>query len=143
AVMEPHTISTEVVLALVDSLINSLNVGIANRGSSLAKVLDSIEGLMSCLEPHHLPAGYFEHVAVRVHQSGSCDPDRGPDDIQSLAAISRHMRSLKAAEEPVTAAVSFGLESIVTHSELVNGLFHQSLEAFVNLGDVRRALDVF
>jgi hypothetical protein len=143
AVMEPRTISTEVVLALVGSLTNSLNVGVANRGSSLAKVLSSIKSLMSFLEPHHLPTGYFEHVAVRLHQSGSCDPDRGPDDIQSLAAASRHMRSLEAAEEPVTAAVSFGLESIATHSEFVNGLFHQSLEAFVNLGDVRRALDVF
>jgi hypothetical protein len=143
AVMESRTISMEVVLALVDSLANSLNVGIANRGSSLAKVLNSIKSLTSFLEPHHLSAGYFEHVAVRLHQSGSCDPDHGPDDIQSLAATSRHMRSLKAAEEPVTTAVSFGLESIATHSELVNGLFHQSLEAFVNLGDVRRALDVF
>jgi len=143
AVMESRTISTEVVLALVDSLTNSLNVGIANRGSSLAKVLSSIKSLMNFLEPHRIPSGYFEHVAVRVHQSGSCDPDRRPEDIQSLAATSRFVRSLEAAEEPVTAAFSFGLESIAAHSEFVNGLFHQSLEAFVNLGDVRRALDVF
>jgi hypothetical protein len=143
AVMEPRTISTEVVLALVDSLVNSLNVGIANRGSSLAKVLSSIKSLLSFLEPHRLPSGYFEHVAVRLHQSGSCDPDRGPEGIQSLAATSRYMRSLEAAEGPVAAAVSLDLESIATHSEFVNGLFHQSLEAFVNLGDVRRALDVF
>lgn len=143
AVMEPRTISTEVVLALVDSLTNSLNVGVVNRGSSLKKVTKSIKSLISFLEPHRLPSGYLDHLAVRLHQSGSCDPDREPEDIQSLAETFLDMRSLETAEQPVNAAASFRLEAIATHSELLNGLFHQTLEAFVNLGNIRRALDVF
>jgi hypothetical protein len=143
AVMDPRTISTEVVLALVDSLANSLSVGVAKRGSSLGKVQSSIRSLISFLEPHRLPSGYFDYLAVRLHQSGSCDPDRKPEDVQSLAETFLYMRSLETAEESVTAAISFDLQAIARHSELLNGLFHQSLEAFVNLGDMRRALDVF
>jgi hypothetical protein len=143
AVMESRTISTEVVLALVDSLSNSPNVGIANRGSSLRKVQSSIRSLSTFLEPHRLPSGFFDHLAVRLHQSGSCDPDRNPEYVQCLAESFLYMRSLEVAEKPVTASVSFDLQAITRHSELLNGLFHQALEAFVNLGDIRRALDVF
>ena len=143
AVMDPRTISTEVVLALVDSLINSLNVGIPNRGSSLANVQRSIKNLVSFLEPHRLPSAYFDHLAVRLHQSGSCDLDRNPEDVQSLAETFIHFQSLEIAEKPASASISFSLEAIVMHSELLNGLFHQSLEASVNLGDIRRALDNF
>ena len=143
AVMDPRTISAEVVLALVDSLTNSLNVGIPNRGSSLAKVQRSIKNLLSFLEPHRLPSAYFDYLAVRLHQSGSCDLERHPEEVQSLAETFLHMRSLEIAEKPASAAVSFSLEAIGMHSELLNGLFHQSLEASVNLGDVRRALDIF
>jgi hypothetical protein len=143
AVMESRTVSTEVVLALVDSLSNSLNVGIAHRGSSLRKVQSSITSLLTFLEPHRIPLGYFDHLAVRLHQSGSCDPDRKPEYVQCLAEAFRYMRSLESAENPVTASVSFELQAITRHSELLNGLFHQALEAFVSFGDIRRALDVF
>jgi hypothetical protein len=143
AVMEARTISTEVVLALVDSLTNSLNVGVVNRGSSLKKVTKSIKSVISFLEPHRLPSGYLDHLVVRLHQSGSCDPDREPEDLQGLAETFLQMRSLETAEQRMNAADSFGLEAVAMHSELLNGLFHQSLEAFVNLGNIRRALDTF
>jgi hypothetical protein len=106
-------------------------------------VVKSIKSLIEFLEPHHLPSGYLDHLAVRLHQSGSCDPDGEPEDVQGLAETFLHMRSLETAEQPTNVATSFGLEAIAAHSELLNGIFHQSLEAFVRLGDIRRALDAF
>ena len=148
AVMESRTISAEVVLALVDLLSSSVNLGINKPGLGLRKVQKSIQDLIAFLEPHNLPAGYFDCLAVRLLQSGGFDPDRSPSGYQRWADRITEMRSLEPlhhtnSKGPSSKGPSFDLESVLTHSETLNGLFHQTLGAFVDRGDVRPALDVF
>ena len=148
AVMASRTISAEVVLALVDLLSKSVNLGINKPGIGLRRVQKSIRDLIVFLEPHCLPAGYFDYLAVGMLQSGGFDPDRNPDGYRGWAHKLTEMRSLEALHHtnlkgPPSKCLPFDLESVLTQCETLNGLFHQTLCAFVDRGDVRPALDVF
>ena len=142
AVMEPRTISTEVVLALVECAALSVNVGMTRRGSTLLRVQNSIKNFIGFLEPHSLPAGYLDNLTVRLLQTGGFDSDRDPEALHKWTEAFIWMRSLESASA-AGSAFSLNIDSILSNSKLLDGLLHQSLEAFVNNGDVRQALEVF
>jgi hypothetical protein len=142
--MAPRTVSAEVVLMLVESMVNSVNTGVSGRSLRIdSVVLQAIPRLIRFLEPHSLPTEYFDYIAVRMLQTGAFDIDQNPSLLERWAERMSKLQSLEStfgANEP---SATFELPSIIQQSEVHIGMLHQAMEAYVERFDVRGAIQVF
>jgi len=143
--MPARTISAEVVLALVETLINNtVNEGpLAANGMPAWKVQKSIKELVSILPPHGLPSSYFDYLGVRLLQTEAISTERQPDALRSWAQTVSSLRDLDLVERKGHDRVGLDYDSIMEHSEVQAGMLHQSLQAYINIGDVGSAVDTF
>lgn len=141
--MPSRTISTEVVLALVETTINAINPGTPHGGTNVLRAQEWIKSIITFLEPHRRPPEYFDYLAVRLLQSGGFDGDRQSSKLQSWASILSYLRALEPVEARKVPRITFDYDSVLLHSELQAGILHQSLEAVVDNGSVPEALEIF
>ena len=142
-VMDSRTISAEVVLALADSIMCSVNVGIKGQGIGLDRARKYIKGLISFLEPHSLPSQFFDYLTVRMLLSGGFDVSHQPEQLQNFMNDVLELQTLETSGNKVRQPGAFNLEAIRRHSETIPGLLHQSLEALVEHGHVQLAVGTF
>lgn len=150
-----RTISVEVVLTLIEKLIaSSLSAFMVNASKvspfsihkdfrSPRKTMADIEDVITFLEPHDLPCGYFDYLETRLIQDNVFDVLRAPGDLFAWVTRMKYIRALDKTPPREEAKKSLRLDGIYEHSQLHMGCYHQAMDALVQFGDVHGALAVF
>ena len=141
--MPSRTISSEVVMALVEGQLSAISPGVPSRGFSFSKTQPLVKSTLSFLEPHRLEPSYFDYVTIRASQAPGFDVDFNPAELRSWVQTISSLKSMESLlkEQPDLPLMS--LNSLNFHSEVVPGLLHQCMEGFLRRGDVRAAIEVF
>ena len=76
-----RTISSEVVTALIDGLVNTMRVGVGARGTHPEDIVGHIKKLQQLLDrsSHSLGSATWDSVMVRLLESGGVIPERRPE----------------------------------------------------------------
>ncbi|KIX03082.1 uncharacterized protein Z518_06632 [Rhinocladiella mackenziei CBS 650.93] len=144
AEMPPRTISAEVVLALVDCLINSVDLEIAGKKLPPDQVQDQLSNVVSFLEPHGLTPTYFDYLAIRFLEAERIGIHARAPGLRKWASTLSRLRTLKVVRRRrrrprPKSGLSF--DSVVNHSELQAGILHQALQACINSNLTTKALN--
>ena len=139
----PRTISVEVVLALVESLLNTERLKISEQKYFFFKRGKTISHLISFLEPHNLPPEYFDYLALRMLQIEGLDLTKPPELLDFWSRSIEWMRSLESTQRRPAPLIGFSFQSIIDHNEARAGLAHQALQAYLHAGYPNEAADVF
>jgi len=140
-----RTISVEVVLALLDSLLGELEVSNSHYRSVESQKTDvaRFRTVLSFLEPHDLPAHYFDYIESRSMQAGVFDMFTRPAFLQLWSSSVDDMRRLEPATTDSSTSPDLRFESIVANTLLHTGVQHQALDGLIQIGDVHRSLAQF
>lgn len=133
------TVSSEVVNAYIDALLDSVDVGVGNRGLSAMFVLTNIIAFRSFLQRANLNlgGGAWDAMILRLAESGA-DIDGNPASVRRLVELSPQMG------EELQSRRSQAIPSYVLDgSAAMLGLLHRSLYAAIKRGDLEGALKVF
>ena len=142
--MASRTVSAEVILMLVETMVNSVNTGVSGRSLRIeGVVLQAIPRLIRFLEPHSLPTEYFDYMAVRMLQTGAFDIEQNPSLLERWAERISKLRSLESTFTANQSSPIFEVTSIIQQSEVQIGMLQQAMEAYVEKFDVRSAISVF
>ncbi|KIW10554.1 hypothetical protein PV08_11518 [Exophiala spinifera] len=137
--MQPRTISTEVVLALVDCLINSVDsVSLRSTTGIGSKIWD----VLSFLEPHGLAPSYFDYLAVRLLQTENFGLRTGPHGLENWALTVSHLRSLRPVKVRSFQKPSLTYDYILKHTMFQAGFWHQVLQAYIESHRATKAVEV-
>ncbi|KAL9619942.1 MAG: hypothetical protein Q9160_005499 [Pyrenula sp. 1 TL-2023] len=149
---ESRTISSQVVLAIVDGLINQFrrfdDPGEALRQPFLQKRIFSLLSWLGDQDDTAPSLMILNRLLVRMRETPGYLLQLFPgsvwhvvDDIQDTRTVERRDRlsapNLEAFASPLQ------LDTIMQNTDPVFGTLHQALEQFCRLGDVRRALTMF
>ena len=135
-----RTISVEVVLALAESLLTSHRALVQ---TDVAPLSTQISNLLGFLEPHGLPALYFDYLTVRLLQMEELEFADSPEALHTWFRTTSWLRSLETTRTRPAFAADFRYQSIVSHSELHAGISHQVLQAYLRAGFPIEAVEVF
>ena len=141
-----RTITSEVVAAYVDGLINIVRVGVGDRGISPNVVLDHIKVFKELLDKHNMGLGFttWEGILVRFFESGSISLQNDPGlmlDVLSLIQPygkeleSVNLRTLSIHDQSSVPAYIF------EPSAAALGLLHRVIRSNIDLTDVDGALN--
>lgn len=136
-----RTISAEVVLALVDCLINTIDQGHVYSGLATADVLDKISNVVAFLEPHGLAPAYFDYLAVRVLQTENISLQTSPDALATWASTVSGLRSLQPVKARPFRKPGLSVDYVLEHSALEAGIFHQVLQRYIESSLTTKAVD--
>lgn len=139
-----RTISSEVVTAFIDALVNEVRLGVGLRGTNPEVLIDHIKTLKGFLEANNLSLGSvaWDSIITRLLESGGFDPEKRPELLLHLfklaAEFGTEVSSANASPaaddevpyffEPTTASLS---------------LLHRAMRSFISIGDTRRTMESF
>jgi hypothetical protein len=139
-----RTVSSEIVTAFIDALINEMRLGVGNRGTNPEVLIDHIKTLKDFLEANNLSLGSvaWDSVITRLLESGGFAPQMRPQLLLRLfnlaAEFGTEVGSANASPaaddevpyffEPTTAPLS---------------LLHRAMRAFISTGDTRGTMEAF
>ncbi|KAF3042462.1 hypothetical protein E8E12_009797 [Didymella heteroderae] len=139
-----RTVSSEVVTAFIDALINEMRLGVGKRGTNPEVLIDHIKSLKDFVEANNLSLGSvaWDSVITRLLESGGLAPQIRPELLLRLfnlaAEFGTEVGSANASPaaddevpyffEPTTAPLS---------------LLHRAMRAFISTGDTRGTMEAF
>lgn len=147
--MGPRTISTEVVVALIDGLLSTVRAGIGSTGNTAGQIQDRIYRLKAILERDKfwLPARVWNSVIVRLLESQKMDPERDPESLERILAMAptsqRDSESAGPLEDLDSVPSVAVTENVLNQSNAMLGLLHRTLHAFALQGNIRGARRVY
>ena len=139
-----RTISSEIVTAFIDALINDIRVGVGARGSKPEALINSIRILKGFLEANNLSLGSiaWDSVITRLLESGGFNPEQRPEIFLRLFNLAAEFGTEIGSANASPAAddeVPYFFEP--TAAPL--GLLHRAMRAFINIGDTKRTLESY
>lgn len=139
----PRTISVEVVLALTEGLLSARDLGTQHRKDAMKSLAIPIKSLISFLEPHSLPAEYFDYLTVRVFQVEALVIDDVPANLELWINTMADLRDMEATHVPKPKPIGLDYQTVVSQSLLAPGILQQVLLAYIRCDRYLQALDVF
>ncbi|KAL2431462.1 hypothetical protein ABEF95_009281 [Exophiala dermatitidis] len=139
----PRTVSAEVVLALVESLINSLDAGSAQPGVSVDTVMSEIGQLLSFLGRHELTPAYLDYLTVRFLQTEAVRNRGQLDTLRDWASMVSLVKTPGLGKVRPSSAAAFDFDAVIEHSELQAAVLHQGLQVYIDSNLVSKAVDTF
>ncbi|KAH6616322.1 hypothetical protein C7974DRAFT_318938 [Boeremia exigua] len=139
-----RTISSEVVTAFIDALINDMRLGVGARGTSPETVIDHIKHMKIFLEANNLSLGSmaWDSVITRLLESGGFDPEKRPELLLRLFNLAAEFGTEVGSANASPAAddeVPYFFEPTAAPLSLL----HRAMRAFINIGDTRRTMESF
>jgi hypothetical protein len=139
-----RTISSEVVTAFIDALVNDMRLGVGARGAKPEVLIDQIKVLKTFLESNNLSLGSvaWDSIITRLLESGGFDAEKRPELLLRMfnlaAEFGTEVGSVNASPaaddevpyffEPTTAPLS---------------LLHRAIRAFISIGDTKGTMESF
>lgn len=140
--MGPRTISSEVVAALVDGLVNLVRPTSKNGGKTPAMVWEDISTCKKLLERggFGLGSSSWNSIILRLVESRSFNPEAEPGMLERILTFAPiYQQELEALNSPA-APGSFAQEYVAEQSAASLGLLHRTLHAFACQGNLQGAL---
>ncbi|KAM0720724.1 hypothetical protein Q7P37_004861 [Cladosporium fusiforme] len=134
------TISSEVVNAYIDALLNAVRVGVGERGIPLSAVMTPLRNLRGFLKRANLNlgGGSWDAMLLRLVESGGTDIQQDPSILRRLARLSPRIGDeLKSRRSQVLPAY------VLDGSAALLGLLHRALYAEIKNGNLEGALEAF
>ncbi|KAF2111717.1 hypothetical protein BDV96DRAFT_614583 [Lophiotrema nucula] len=137
-------LSSEVVAAFVDNLINTVRVGVGARGTNPETILNRITNLKKLLDMNSLSLGStsWDSVIVRLLESGGVVPEKRPelllDMIKIASTFGTEVGSANASSQDDRSTSSTPYHFDPSTASI--GLLHRSLRSFIDNGDVSAAM---
>lgn len=136
-----RTLSSEVITAFVDALVNEVRVGVGYRGFDPENVIRQLKTLKGFLDSNNLSLGStsWDSVMARLLESGAFVPEKRPEALLSLCQIATGFGAeINTANTATTVAneVPYFFEP----TTLPLNLLHRTLRAFINNGDIKGAM---
>lgn len=135
------TISSEIVAAFVDAIVNDVRVGVGFRGSDPEFVIGQLKTLKAFLDSNNLSLGStaWDSVMARLIESGAFVPEKRPAVLLSLFELAAGFGA-----EVSTANTSATLNDEVPYffepTTTSLNLLHRTMRAFINNGDIKGAM---
>lgn len=134
------TVSSEVVNAYIDALLNAVSVDSGERGMLLSVVTRSLRDLQKFLQRAdlNLGGGSWDAMLLRLVESGGLDIERNPSIVRRLVELSPRIgEELKSRRSQVLPSY------VLDGSATLLGLLHRALHAQIRNGNLEGALEVF
>ncbi|KAF2708198.1 hypothetical protein K504DRAFT_468553 [Pleomassaria siparia CBS 279.74] len=138
------TISSEIVTALVDGLVNLMRVGVGKRGTEPENLVDHIKKLKHLLDRDSLSLGTatWDSVMIRLLESGGVVPEKRPELLLSIIDLASgfgvEVGSANASSQ------AFGSDSepryLFEPSIVPITLLHQTMRSFLENGGISGAM---
>ena len=142
---DPRTVSSEVIVALVDGLINTTRSTTGLHGNSPDDVQRYLIACKNLLERKYfaLDTNSWNTLILRLVESGGFFPEAEPRILEYIMNLTpSYLKELGALETEMSPSSSVqGYAADQTTANL--GLLHRSLRAFSEQGDVQGALRTF
>ncbi|KAK8192669.1 hypothetical protein M8818_007841 [Zalaria obscura] len=139
-----RSVSSEVVTAYVDALMNVFRVGVGTRGVSPGLVLRRLTNLKSLLERNNLSLGTttWDAIILRFLESGAIDVEAAPGVALTLAFLTAGFgQELSSENSPARDQQSQHLPQYMLDGTAASlGLMHRVLQAYVKAGSTATAL---
>jgi hypothetical protein len=139
-----RTISSEIVTAFIDALINDIRVGVGARGSKPEALINSIRTLKGFLEANNLSLGSiaWDSIITRLLESGGFNPEQRPEILLRLFNLAAEFGTEIGSANASPAAddeVPYFFEPTAAPLSLL----HRAMRAFINIGDTKRTLESY
>ena len=139
-----RTISSEIVTAFIDALINDIRVGVGARGSEPEALINSIRILKRFLEANNLSLGSiaWDSIITRLLESGGFNPEQRPEILLRLFNLAAEFGTEIGSANASPAAddeVPYFFEPTAAPLSLL----HRAMRAFINIGDTKRTLESY
>jgi len=143
-----RTVSVELIAAYVDGLVNTIHVGVGDRGTYPGEVLHHLEHLKLLLDRHKMGLGFttWENVLIRLQESGGVVLENDPQlMLKILGLIQPYGKEFESVNNriPSTHTSPSVPDYIFDSSAASLGLLHRVLKSFIDRKDVGGALDAF
>jgi hypothetical protein len=136
-----RTISSEVVTAFVDAIVNEVRVGVGTRGTDPETLVKQINSLKHLLDSHNLSLGStaWDSVLARLLESGGFVPEKRPELLLRMFELAAGFGA-----EISTANASTTLKTDLPYyfepTTLPLTVLHRSMRAFLGNGDIKGAM---
>jgi hypothetical protein len=141
------TISSEIIAAYVDGMINVVHVGVGQRGVPVDIVLGHVKRWKQLLGRHNMGLGYTTWVAIvqRFVECGGLDIERNPTlMLEVLSLVEPFERELEAINVPRDENSGHPTPIYVFDATAITlGLYHRVMQAHVDVGAVEDVLGTF
>lgn len=136
-----RTLSSEVITAFVDALINEVRVGVGSRGFDPERVIRQLKTLKGFLDSNNLSLGStsWDSVMARLLESGAFVPERRPETLLSLFALATGFGA-EINTANTSATVGSEVPYFFEPTTLPLNLLHRTMRAFINNGDIKGAM---
>ena len=141
-------LSSEVVVAYIDALVSSVQVGVGRRGIPASLIIQNILDLKAFLDANELGLGAasWDALIIRLIESQGIDAEEDPMLIRYiLTGLSSGYGDGLKAQSPTKLAFHDPEKPtyIFDGTAAALGLYHRALRAFINRGDVDGAFKIF
>jgi hypothetical protein len=139
-----RTISSEVVTAFVDGLVNNMRLGVGTRGTNPDDVVNSIKTLKRFLDLNSLSLGSttWDTIMSRLVESGGIVPEKRPELLLSIL-------DLASAFGTEVSTINASSKSAMAESEppyffepttVPLSLLHRTIRSYIRNGDIAGAM---
>ncbi|KAH8732558.1 hypothetical protein GQ44DRAFT_697809 [Phaeosphaeriaceae sp. PMI808] len=135
------TISSEVVTAFVDAVVNDVRLGVGSRGSDPEDIVKHLKALKDFLDSNNLSLGStaWDSIMARLLESGAFVPEKRPKLLLRLFELAPTFGT-----EVGTANTSATCHAEVPYffepTTLPLNLLHRTMRAFIDIGDMKGAM---
>jgi hypothetical protein len=141
----PRTISSEVVTAFIDGLVNSMRTGVGARGTPPQDLVDIIKNLKCFLDKNALSLGWasWDSIIARLLDSGGMVPEKRPELLLSTLGLASNFGSEVASTNasPLEPGTDTEPPYFFEPSTTPLGLLHRTMRSFLEIGDIPGATE--
>jgi hypothetical protein len=136
-----RTISSEVVAAFVDALVNSVRVGVGARGSEPEFVVRQLKILKEFLDTNNLSLGSvaWDSIMARLLESGAFVPEKRPEILLRLFELAPGFGAEVGAAN-TSATTNAEVPYFFEPTTIPLNLLHRTMRAFIANGDIKGAM---
>ncbi|KAF2422762.1 hypothetical protein EJ08DRAFT_596662 [Tothia fuscella] len=139
-----RTVSSELVSAYVDGLINLIDVGVSDQGMPLNVILSRVKGLKALLDQKNFGLGNttWDATVQRFTESGGIVVENDPESMLEILAlvqpyeVERECLNVPTDDLSTHPTPSYTFDS----SALCLGLYHRVIQSYIDIGNVDEAL---
>ncbi|KAF1999674.1 hypothetical protein P154DRAFT_436806 [Amniculicola lignicola CBS 123094] len=139
-----RTLSSEVVAAFVDGLVNYMRVGVGARGSDPEDLVRQLKSLKALLDASSLSLGSasWDSVMVRLLESGGLVPENRPELLRTIVDLSSGFGAEVGSANSSKSTTGGDMEPpyFFEPSTAAISMLHRTMHSFLGIGDLSGAL---
>lgn len=139
-----RTISSEIVTAFIDGLVNEMRLGVGSRGTNPEVLIDHMKTLKSFLESNNLSLGSvaWDSIITRLLESGGFVPEKRPELLLSMFNLAAEFGT-EVGSANASPAAGDEVPYFFEPSTASLSLLHRAMRAFISIGDTRGTMETF